>query len=318
MLTLSTFSFPITFQDSYADADYRCGDHLCSYISTFFEPALTLESYKNDYQKDDLLIVEGTINKDWLSGELAQIHENESIGNTVLIEAYTSKNNLYDTLAESKRVEIDTAKGTFKTTVNVGIAYNVAWKIVATYGEDAVQDATYYGCSNCDRIIAIDYACPIIPGDRYYCSAPVSVKGGNDTYQISGQWQPFVTKIENVTIDHDKNSIAMDVALDHPYPIKLRIPRNILDDKDQTGKDSNFVLLVDGKKQPLKELENTSEYRVLALPIQKINNHHLEILGTSTVPEFGSAFIATLAIASVLTGIIAVNRRCNGAHMRRK
>src|SRR6185503_9756555 len=118
-------------------------------------------------------------------------------------------------------------KGTFKTAVNVGTAYNVTWKIVATYGEEGVQDATFYGCRNCDVTISIEYACPVIQSDKFYCSAPVQSTGSNETYQVLGQWQPFVTEMENATLDHYRNSLAFDVILERPTVMKLKVPRSL-------------------------------------------------------------------------------------------
>ncbi len=113
-------------------------------------------------------------------------------------------------------------------------------------------------------------------------------------------------QVYNAIADERTNSITMDVTVPIDGTLAVKIPRTILDaGDDTTGKDINFVILVDNVPvdvftdfcECLGDITNDARQIKFSVPE---GARQVEIIGTHVVPEFSS-----MAMLVLIIGIVA-------------
>ncbi len=87
--------------------------------------------------------------------------------------------------------------------------------------------------------------------------------------------------------------------------ITIKLPRYLLDSQSD-GKDSDFVIMFNGKPTKFEEGDSTNEYRLLTISIAPDRRGQIEIVGTSVVPEFGT--IVGLVLVMTIIAVVALSK----------
>lgn len=104
-----------------------------------------------------------------------------------------------------------------------------------------------------------------------------------------------VPVVSSMGINHERKSLEIyfsEVPLDSVFWV--RIPFDVM-----TAENNQYQLLIDGKKTGYDSTKFPSDYSVgMILPK---DSKHIEIIGTTIIPEFGSLTIAVLGITIFAT-----------------
>lgn len=115
----------------------------------------------------------------------------------------------------------------------------------------------------------------------------------------------FVTSAKG-KLNSDTKTITLDIKGQNIKSITLDIPRYILDSKSDTGTDSTFTVISNGKIVDYQELEGDSDSRQIKLNHSINGKSTFEIVGTHIIPEFGS--VALLILIGSIMSILIISK----------
>ena len=108
------------------------------------------------------------------------------------------------------------------------------------------------------------------------------------------------------TLELASKSLSLKIRGNDVDSIIVDIPRYLLDSKNSSGMDSDFILLSDGKLIGFEELESDDTTRHIKIDYSPTRRGIYEIIGTHVVPEFGS--IAMMILIASITSILVLSR----------
>ena len=108
------------------------------------------------------------------------------------------------------------------------------------------------------------------------------------------------------TLNLDTKTLSLQIRGQDVDSVVLDIPRYLLDSKSNTGSDSDFVVLSDGKLIDVKEIESDADSRQIKIDYTPTRRGNYEIVGTSVVPEFGSLVFVILIVT--ITSVLVLGR----------
>ncbi|AIC15591.1 PEFG-CTERM sorting domain-containing protein [Nitrososphaera viennensis] len=118
-------------------------------------------------------------------------------------------------------------------------------------------------------------------------------------YQITGG------SLRSLTGDPATTTITAMITATADGELKIQLPRNIADSKNDNGTDSEYVIFVDDVED-FAEDDMGSATRTLTIPFAA-QSEQIDIVGTFLVPEFGA--IAAIVLAVAIVGIIVATTR---------
>jgi predicted secreted protein with PEFG-CTERM motif len=222
-----------------------------------------------------------------VSGAVANLR-----GNTpVTVTVYGPQNNLV-TVRQVEVSEDNTYETTFST-AGALFKQNGVYTIRVQYGPQEINNKA-----------TVEITGEMMERETTPCSADeLAVKGGSKVYcvpyEVSGA---VVTK---ATVSSATTSIVLMIDAESDGSISLMIPRNVLDSLSN-GRDSDFIVLVDGEEADFEEIDSDDATRTLDITFSE-GSTQIEIIGTWAVPEFGT--MAAIILAVAIVSIIAISAR---------
>lgn len=148
-----------------------------------------------------------------------------------------------------------------------------------------------YGVGSVSQCTTLDAKITATNGG-VYCIPYESTKG--TTINVEG------------SLNLDTKTLSLQVRGQDVDSVVLNIPRYLLDSKSNTGSDSDFVVLSEGKLIDVKEIESDADSRQIKIDYSPTRRGNYEIVGTSVVPEFGSLVFVILIIT--ITSVLVLGR----------
>jgi predicted secreted protein with PEFG-CTERM motif len=180
---------------------------------------------------------------------------------------------------------------------------------ISTSGELFKQNGIYtirvqYGPQEINDKVKVELTGEtIMKGETACASGELSAKAGSKVYCI-----PYTITggtVTKATINSETTSLVLMIDAKSDGSISLVIPRNVLDSQTN-GKDSNFVVLVDGEEVNYEQIASDNTKRTLDITFAE-GATEIEVIGTFAVPEFGT--MAAIILAVAIVSIIAVSAR---------
>ncbi len=185
------------------------------------------------------------------------------------------------------------------------------------------EDQTYLAARvpvNADRSFSYSFT---IEGERgisgdyeYRLSYPPLISIGSTFVYIAGPYQleyEDKTYLMNYRLVGELRSISLDVeskrlliVTDGAYELEIELPRILIDSKDDDDSDSEFTVLVGGKRADFEELSSASEFRTILIEICEMDpceESEVAIIGTRVVPEF-SSLLGIIGVPSIAAIVI--------------
>jgi predicted secreted protein with PEFG-CTERM motif len=127
----------------------------------------------------------------------------------------------------------------------------------------------------------------------------INGKPYNINYQITGG------TLNSLTADPATTTITAKINATADGQLKIQLPRNITDAKNDNGTDSDFNIFVD-EIEDFADDDHGASTRTLTIPFAA-QSEQIDIVGTVLVPEFGA--IAAIVLAVAIVGIIVATTR---------
>jgi predicted secreted protein with PEFG-CTERM motif len=161
-----------------------------------------------------------------------------------------------------------------------------------------------YGPQEINNKVTVELVGETPTEERMACGADeIAVKGGSKVYCVPYEASGAVVK--KATVSSATTSMVLMIDAESDGSISLMIPRNVLD-STSGGKDTDFVVLVDGEEADFEEIDSDDATRTLVITFSE-GATEIEIIGTWAVPEFGT--MAAIILAVAIVSIIAVSAR---------
>lgn len=221
-------------------------------------PALTVGTNLPTYSDGDQIAISGKVN--------AQLNVPISIiikdphGNIVLLgQVSANPDNTYSTTV--------TAGGDLWTAVGT-------YQIIVTYGSKENTAESNFQFSGSLLTLPV-----VINGQAY--NATYTITNG----KVLGIIPTTPTKTLTVRIQPSGNGT-----------LSITLPRSLIDSKDNSGQDRQYVVENDGLPMVFNETRSDAMSRTLSIPFSH-ENMQITIMGTQIVPEFSQVSIIVLAIS---------------------
>jgi predicted secreted protein with PEFG-CTERM motif len=161
-----------------------------------------------------------------------------------------------------------------------------------------------YGPQEINNKVTVELVGEIPTEEGMACGADeIAVKGGNKVYCV--QYEASGAVVKKATVSSATTSMVLMIDAESDGSILLMIPRNVLE-STSGGKDTDFVVLVDGEEADFEEIDSDDATRTLVITFSE-GATEIEIIGTWAVPEFGT--MAAIILAVAIVSIIAVSAR---------
>lgn len=245
-----------------------------SYFTTNTEQPITVSLDKDNYNRDDIIIVSGEVKK-VVSRVPLTIQIMDPTGNLVHVE----------------QIEIAT-DGKFTLPVKAG---GPIWAIPGNYTLVA-----QYGFKHVTSMVTFYFEETKTP-----ISGIINVKeksGGQNfdlNYTITGG------KVTKMYLEPQDFALAVEVDTKDNGILHVTIPRLMLDATKSDNADETFLVYVnEEERNTFTEEKPSSTSRVLDIPISP-GDTKVEVIGTTVIPEFGS--IVPLVLVISLMSIILIS-----------
>jgi predicted secreted protein with PEFG-CTERM motif len=104
------------------------------------------------------------------------------------------------------------------------------------------------------------------------------------------------------TLDIGSKTLSLKITGTVANSIILDIPRSILDSKSQSGSDSEFIVMSDGKIISFQQLGSDADSRQVKIEYSPAHSGNYQITGTHVIPEFGT--IASLVLVGSIVSVL--------------
>src|SRR5579885_243671 len=221
---------------------------------------ITVQTDRSRYQTGDTIVISGSV------GTLAP-------GQAMLLQVFNPNNFLYraDMLAPAN-------DGSYNYNLNIGgpLGISGTYVIVISYNQQKAQSTFSFTNTG-------------VSDNTVWQTATVSIGGSN--YQI-----PYTITggiLNSITADSTFTSLKASITSNSDGTLTLKIPRNVLDAKTNTGADDDFVVF--SNYVPSSSVNETSDVstRTVTVSFQQGTNS-IEIVGTQIAHGMASASQAQL------------------------
>jgi predicted secreted protein with PEFG-CTERM motif len=196
------------------------------------------------------------------------------------------------------------------TVRQVGVAEDLTFETsFSTAGALFKQNGVYtirvqYGPQEINNKVTVELVGGVMEEVKPLCASDeLSAEVGSKAYCIP--YDIIGGTVTKATIDPATTSLVLMIDAKSDGSISLEIPRSVLDSKSN-GRDSGFIVLVDGEEADFEEVDSDVRTRTLDITFPE-GATQIEIIGTFAVPEFGT--MAAIILAVAIVSIIAVSAR---------
>jgi len=271
-------------------------------LSIFLTIGVVIPAYaqSEDNQEQTYPIIVTTDKTKYLPGETILITGKvaQVLGYPVSVQIFDSKSNL----VAIRQIELS-QYGTFSLGVTTGgtMSSSGTYTIKVQYGTEKIRDETMFE-------IVGGVAGGVAVQKTFILSAE-DIEFRID-YSITGG------ELLDIITERATTSLTIMVLATQNGELIISLPRELIDAKIQRDEDNDDVFIVIVNRfeiDNVEEIETTSSFRTLKIPLQQ-GEQEVLVVGTKIVPEFGALVVSTLVLA--VASVILITRRSQFAILR--
>ena len=249
-----------------------------SYSTTTTTQPITLKLDKESYNKDDIMIISGEINR-IVNRIPLTIQIMNPTGNLVHVD----------------QIEV-ASDGKFSLPIKLG---GPAWTIPGNY-----TLTVQYGFKHISSVATFQFE-----EMGTLTSGVINIKEKNGGQNFDLNYTITGGKVKTMYLEPQDLALVVEVDAKDNGNLHVIIPRLMLDATKSDGMDETFLVYVnEDERYTFTEEKSSSTSRVLDIPISP-GDTKIEILGTTVIPEFGGIVPLVLVISLVSIVLISAKSR---------